>query len=183
MSAASRVRQAVEPLLIPQGIELVDVEVRGATLRVIVDCDGGIDLDAVAAATQTVSDALDDDESLEGPYVLEVSSPGVERPLRLPEHFRRAVGSTVAVKTHAGTDGDRRYEGVLESADDAGIVVAGETIPYDAIERARTTFEWGPAPKPGKKTKDGPRRGRGPRLREEAGVGAPAGRKDKAGQR
>lgn len=150
MSAATRVRRVVEPLLAGQGIEVIDVEVSGSTLRVTVDREGGIDLDGVAAATQSVSDALDRDDSIDGPFVLEVSSPGVERPLRVPEHFRRAVGSTVAVRTLPGTPGDRRYEGVLETADDVDIVVAGHTIPYADIERARTIFEWGPAPRPGK---------------------------------
>jgi len=150
VSAANRVRRVVEPLLAGQGIELVDVEITGSTLRVTVERDGGIDLDGVAAATESVSAALDGDDSVEGPYVLEVTSPGIERPLRLPQHFQRAVGSVVTVKTHPGIAGERRLEGVLEAADDRGIVVEGRAIPYSDIERARTTFEWGPAPKPGK---------------------------------
>ena len=150
MSAANRVRRVVEPLLAGQGIELVDVEITGSTLRVTVERDGGIDLDGVAAATESVSAALDGDDSVEGPYVLEVTSPGIERPLRLPQHFQRAVGSVVTVKTHPGIAGERRLEGVLEAADDRGIVVEGRAIAYGDIERARTTFEWGPAPKPGK---------------------------------
>ena len=84
------------------------------------------------------------------PYVLEVSSPGVERPLRVPEHFRRAVGSTVTVKTLPGAQGERRHDGVLDTADDTGIVVDGQAIAYADIERARTTFSWGPAPRPGR---------------------------------
>jgi ribosome maturation factor RimP len=150
VSAASRVRHVVEPLLTGQGIEVVDVELTGSTLRVVVDREGGIDLEGVAYATQSVSAALDSDESLDGPYVLEVSSPGVERPLRVPEHYRRAVGSTVTVKTLPGVQGERRHDGVLDAADDTGIVVDGQAIAYDDIERARTTFSWGPAPRPGR---------------------------------
>jgi ribosome maturation factor RimP len=120
---------------------------------VSVDREGGIDLEGVASATRVVSDALDDDASLDGPYVLEVSSPGVERPLRIPEHFRRAVGSTVTVKTLPGAQGERRHDGILDAADDTGIVVDGQAIAYDHIERARTTFSWGPAPRPGRGTK------------------------------
>jgi ribosome maturation factor RimP len=58
------------------------------------------------------------------------------------------VGETVTVRVHAGTDAVRRLQGTLESADATGCTVAGEHIGYDEIERARTVFEWGPAPKP-----------------------------------
>jgi len=105
----------------------------------------GIDLEAVTRATHIVSDLIDDLDVIGDRTTLEVSSPGLERPLRTPEHFRRFVGSRVAVKTRPGTEGERRVEGVLESADDGGVVVAGRALPYDAIERARTVFVWTPA--------------------------------------
>ncbi|MHB8670861.1 MAG: ribosome maturation factor RimP, partial [Acidimicrobiales bacterium] len=97
-----------------------------------------------------VSDALDREDPLPGHYVLEVSSPGVERPLRLPEHFARFVGTTVAVKLRASaTPGDgRRLEGVLEAADADAVVVGGRRIAHDDIERARTVFSWGPKARP-----------------------------------
>jgi ribosome maturation factor RimP len=75
----------------------------------------------------------------------------VERPLRTPAHFQRAVGSTVVLKTHPGTEGDRRVEGVLEAADDDGVVIAGRSIHYGEIERARTRFVW-PEPRQPKGT-------------------------------
>jgi ribosome maturation factor RimP len=147
VSAAERVRQVVEPLLATQGLDLFDVELHGSTLLVMVERDGGVDLDAVTEATHAISAALDGDDTLAGPFVLEVSSPGVERPLRTPSHFRRAVGETITVKTRPGTDGERRVDGALETADEHGIVVAGRTLAYDDIERARTTFSWGGTPK------------------------------------
>jgi ribosome maturation factor RimP len=149
MDVSERVRTLVEPLLEEQGLELIDVEHVRGTLRVTVDRDGGIDLDGVGAATQLVSAALDAADPLPDRYTLEVSSPGVERPLRTPDHFRRAVGKDVTVKTVAGTDGERRLEGVLESADHDGVVVDGRRLAYSDIERARTRFVWGPSPKPG----------------------------------
>lgn len=83
------------------GYDFEDVTVQQAgrrrLVRVIVDADGGVDLDAVARVSRAVSDALDDRDALDGPYVLEVSSPGVERPLREPRHWRRAVGRLVKV--------------------------------------------------------------------------------------
>jgi len=145
MSAGERVRGLIEPLLDEQGLEVVDVEHSGATLRITVDRaeGGGIDLETVAKASEVVSGALDRADPIPGRYTLEVSSPGIERPLRTPEHFRRHVGATVAIKTRPGTEGDRRVEGTLDRADDAGITVAGRTLSYADIERAHTVFSWG----------------------------------------
>ena len=142
-----RVRSVIEPDLTAEGMEVVDVEHAGATLRVTVDRPGGIDLDAVSQASRRVSDLLDRHDVVPGRYTLEVSSPGIERSLRTPDHYRRFVGSPVTVKTRPGTDGERRIDGVLESADDDGVVVAGRSIPYAHIERARTRFEWPAAPR------------------------------------
>jgi len=153
VTADDRVREILRPLLTDVGLELFDVELAGATLRVLVDRDGGVDLDTVSRATQLVSDALDRADPLPGRYVLEVSSPGVERPLRTPDHFRRAVGSTVAVRTSVDVDGERRFEGTLDAADDEGVVVAGRRLRYDEIERARTVFVWGPAARPARPKK------------------------------
>ena len=144
MPADDRVREVIEPLLDEQGLELVDVERSGATLRVIVDrAEGGIDLDTVAHASELVSAALDHADPIPGRYTLEVSSPGIERPLRTPAHFRRCVGGTVAVKTRPGTAGERRMEGTLEAADEKGVTIAGRAIAYADIERAHTVFRWG----------------------------------------
>ena len=83
-----------------------------------------------------------------GRYTLEVSSPGIERPLRTPSHFRRAVGTQVSLRTMPGVEGERRLTGRLDGADDDSIELAGRRIPYAAIERARTVFEWGSGAKP-----------------------------------
>jgi len=145
VSVTERVHALVEPLLAAHGVEVVDVEQLGATLRVTVDRPGGIDLDAVSEATLVVSDALDRHDPIPGRYTLEVSSPGLERTLRTPAHFQRFVGSDVAVKTHPDVEGDRRVEGTLETADEDGFVVAGRRFSYDDVEKARTVFVWEPA--------------------------------------
>jgi ribosome maturation factor RimP len=150
------VRAAAEPVLSSLGLELVDVEIVGSgrarTLRLTIDREGGIDLETIAQANGPVSDALDAVDALSGPYNLELSSPGVERPLRRPSEFRRFVGTTISVKSHEPIDDSRRHRGLLVDADDRGIVldVDGRRRPfsYDAIAAARTVFEWGPAPKP-----------------------------------
>lgn len=145
MSAGERVRGLIEPLLVEQGLEVVDVEYSGATLRVTVDRveGGGIDLETISRASEAVSAVLDRSDPIPSRYTLEVSSPGIERVLRTPAHFCRHIGSTVALKTRPGTEGDRRVEGTLEAADDAGVVVAGRTLAYADIERAHTVFSWG----------------------------------------
>ena len=138
-----RVREVVEPSLTAAGFELVDVERQGAVLRVTVDLlEGGVDLEGVTAATRLISDLLDSTDLIGDRTTLEVSSPGIERSLRTPEHYRRFIGTQVAVKTRPGTEGERRVDGVLESADDGGVVVAGRRLAYDDIERARTVFVW-----------------------------------------
>jgi ribosome maturation factor RimP len=148
VSVSDRVRELVAPTVATQDLEVVDVEHRGTVLRVTVDRPGGVDLEALSTASRLVSDELDRHDVVPGRYVLEVSSPGVERPLRTPEHFARFVGTTVAVRTRPGSEGDRRVEGVLEVADDTGVVVAGRRLAYADIERARTVFQWGPAARP-----------------------------------
>ena len=107
-SAATRdeLRRLLEPVVAAAGYDLEDVSVtqagRRRLVRVSVDADDGIDLDAVAEVSRLVSEALDNDapggEAFAGPYVLEVSSPGVDRPLTEPRHWRRAVGRLVEVE-------------------------------------------------------------------------------------
>ena len=155
MSAGERVREVIEPLLAARGVEVVDVEHSGPMLRVTVDrVDGtGIDLDTVAAASEVVSLALDRADPISGRYTLEVSSPGVERPLRTVDQFRRHIGGTVSVKTRPGTVGERRMEGTLEAADELGVTVDGRNIVFADIERAHTVFRWERSPKRSTKKK------------------------------
>ena len=141
-SIGERVRALVEPTLSAHGLEVLDVEQQGGLLRVTIDREGGVDLEALSAATEVVSSALDRDDPIPGRYTLEVSSPGIERPLRTPEHFRRHLGSLVSLRTVAGVEGERRVQGVLESADEHGVVVGGRSLGYGDIDRARTVFEW-----------------------------------------
>ena len=153
MSVVERVRTSVAPLLTDLGLEIYDIEHGGGVLRISVDKPGGVDLDAIALATRIVSRQLDHDDPIPGRYTLEVTSPGIERVLRTPEHFERAVGEVVNIRTHPDVDGDRRARGELLSVDADGITVRLEdgtqrTISFEEIERARTVFEWGPGASP-----------------------------------
>jgi ribosome maturation factor RimP len=116
--------ELLAPAVASFSLELVDVEVRPGLVRLVVDGPGGAQLDAIAEATRSVSHLLDAHDPQPGRrYTLEVTSPGVERPLRTPVHFARAVGETVSVRTTAGDPGSRRYTGKLVAADDDGIVL------------------------------------------------------------
>ena len=145
---------ALSPLLEARGLDLIDVELKGNELTVFVDREGGVDLEALSQATRAVSDALDEIDPLPGRYTLSVSSPGLERRLRTPAHFIRAVGEAVTVRVHAGTSDVQRVRGTLEAADENGFTLVGPDLPDGSmrvadgdVERARTGFEWGPQPK------------------------------------
>jgi ribosome maturation factor RimP len=148
---------ALSPILEARGLDLVDVELHGAQLTVFVDREGGIGLDELGDATREVSAALDELDPIPGRYTLSVSSPGLERRLRTPAHFARAVGETVTIRMDAGTADVRRITGTLAGADESGCTLSGPEVPdgemriaYDQIERARTVFEWGPEPRKSK---------------------------------
>jgi ribosome maturation factor RimP len=149
MDQATAVRNLVEPALSAKGIEVFDVEFGGGRLVVTVDRDGGIDLETLTEANHVVSELLDEHDPIpDDRYLLEVSSPGLERTLRTPEHFATALGATVNVKVKPTVAGERRHEGLLEAADADGVTVGGRHFHYADIERARTVFVWGPTPKP-----------------------------------
>lgn len=106
-AVADRVEQALGPVVAERGLDLEAVDVQPAgrrrLVRVLVDRDGGISLDDVAALSHELSDVLDASDAMgEQPYVLEVSSPGVDRPLTLPRHWRRAIGRLVVVELVGG---------------------------------------------------------------------------------
>jgi len=148
VATVDRVREIVEPLVASADLELYDLELAGGVLQVLVDAPGGADIDAISRLARTVSRALDEQDPIEGRYALEVSTPGLERPLRTPQHFRSATGERVKVKTKPGVEGDRRVEGTITAADDDTVTIEAEgaephTVRYEDIERARTTFEWG----------------------------------------
>ncbi|HEY7625645.1 MAG TPA: ribosome maturation factor RimP [Ilumatobacteraceae bacterium] len=160
----TRVERLIAPIVSDLHLDVYDLEFRGGTLRITVDraagFDGPLDLEAIALASRLIGRELDHDDPMAGHYTLEVSSPGLERSLRTPAHFQKSIGRKVAVRLRDidSAEGEaRRAQGVLVAADDRAITVrlddADSTerlIPYDKIDRARTIFEWGPAPKPGK---------------------------------
>ena len=150
------VRDALAPVVAGLGYGLYDVELTGTgaarTLRVTIERDGGVDLDAITDVTRAVSPVLDAEPALVGSYLLEVSSPGLERTLRTPAHFAGARGDIVSIKFRTERGGTERVRGELVDADEQGCIVdidrGRRAIAYDDITQARTVFEWGPAPRP-----------------------------------
>ena len=108
MAVTDRVSQIVEPLLADLDVTIYDIDMQASTLRITLDRSGGIDLDTIGEATRRISRALDLEDPIPGRYLLEVTSPGVERALRTPEHFAAVVGAQVRLKTRPGSGLDRR---------------------------------------------------------------------------
>lgn len=149
---------ALAPVLDAIGLELVDLEVSAGLVRVTVDRPAGVDLEALSDANRQLSSVLDHLDPLPGRYTLEVSSPGLERPLRRPEHFKKALGQAVTLRTVPGASEQRRLSGTLVAADDEGLVLEGPEVPggscrlgYAEVDRARTVFEWGNQNRPSNK--------------------------------
>lgn len=138
-----RLQAVVEPVVAAGGYDLEDLTVsrvgRRHLLRIAVDSDSGVDLDAVADLSRGISAALDEaeaggDELIAGEYELEVGSPGVDRPLTLPRHWRRNRARLVKVKA-AGNE----VTGRVVAADDAGV-----TLDVDGDRRTHAYTELGP---------------------------------------
>jgi ribosome maturation factor RimP len=140
------VEELTQPLLtIGLDLEVVDLTPAGRrrVLKVAVDKDGGVTLDDVAEATKEVSRVLDDSDVMgEQPYTLEVTSPGIDRPLALPRHWRRNVGRLVKVSTH---DGQTVTGRIVGQDDDAAVLdVDGDERPmaYSDVAKAHVQVEF-----------------------------------------
>jgi len=141
-AARARVLAVIEPVIAGAGYDLEDVKLSRAgrrhVLRVLVDTDGGINLDDVAVVSRAISAALDEAEEaggevLAGEYQLEVGSPGVDRPLTLPRHWRRNVGRLVTVNGVTGR---------VTAADDRGIVLDDREIAYPDLGPGKVQIEF-----------------------------------------
>jgi ribosome maturation factor RimP len=154
---AEQIWGLVGPYVAAEGIELDDVEVLGGgkLLRVVVEGDGPIEVDRIADLSRGIARLIEDDDPFPGAYTLEVTSPGLERKLRRPSQFRKAIGSDVHVKTFEKIEGEKHHRGRLTAADDGMIVVSIDgderRIEMTEVASARTVFVWEKGAKPGKK--------------------------------
>ena len=144
------VSDLVSPVIEKAGVSLWDVEferVGGEQyLRIYIDSENSIYIDQCEEVSKAIDPLLDEADLIDGPYILEVSSPGIERALKKPEHFRRYVGSLIEVKLYKVVEGSKRFSGTLQSYTDNHIAIdvsgALVTIPLDNIAKANLKYEW-----------------------------------------
>lgn len=150
-SAEPKLTQLVRAVVEPMGYECVGVEhdVGGggaAVVRVYIDHADGIGLDDCEAVSHQLSGALDVEDPIAGQYDLEVSSPGLDRPLFELDHFRRFEGARARIRLAEKQDGRRRFDGRLAGTDGDAVllIVDGERValPIDRIESARLVPEF-----------------------------------------
>jgi ribosome maturation factor RimP len=150
-AAAAQVRAVVQEVVGAAGLDLEDVVVRKAgprsLVQILVDRDGGVDLDSVALAARQCSEALDTVELFGGAYDLEVSSPGVDRPLTEPRHWRRNTGRLVLARLRDGKEVTGR---ILTTGDDGITLSVGSTertIAYADLARGVVQVEFRRSPR------------------------------------
>jgi ribosome maturation factor RimP len=163
---AQKLWTLIEPLVAHQGYEVVDVEVHGnrnAVVRIFLDGPNGVNIDKCAEFARQISDLFDVEDPIRSHYHLEVSSPGVNRPLRLPKHFLAQVGQTIALKVDLPGGKVQKLRGKLVSATDDAIEVEEtkdrvQKVKLADIITANLIYAWdngavshGPKKKPGAK--------------------------------
>lgn len=149
-NTASLVRGIIEPIVNGLGYELWDVEYvkEGADmyLRITIDRDGGIDIEDCEKVSREIDPVIDERCPIEDLGYLEVSSPGIERNLTRKEHFERFAGEKIEAKLFKSVDGKKSVIGVLEGADDEGILISeeGNSKKYQLsdISKVTTVFDW-----------------------------------------
>lgn len=146
-----QIRALAHPILSSLGLELVDIEQaaggRRALLRIFIDKTGGVTLRDCEEASRNLSHALDAEDVIPFAYTLEVSSPGLDRPLKKHEDYQRALGKAVRLKLANPLDGQWVATGVLRDVRADAVTIEGEesglrTIPFDGIKQARLEIEW-----------------------------------------
>ena len=143
-SDAERIQRLLEPTVTGLGYELLGVELQGrgtgSVLRLYIDGPEGVTLDDCERVSRQVSAVLDVEDPIRGSFTLEVSSPGLERPLFAPAHFERFAGERVTVKLDVPVDGHRSVTGTLQGCRDGVVIVLEDGVerrlPLDVIRRA-----------------------------------------------
>lgn len=142
-------QSVLEPAVRALGYELVGIEYsprgEGGLLRMYIDSPDGVSIDDCERVSHHVSGVLDVEDPIRGSYTLEVSSPGVDRPLFTPEHFERFAGERVRIRLHVLVEGRRSITGILKGFSDGYVIVdeegAERRLPLEAISRARLVPE------------------------------------------
>jgi ribosome maturation factor RimP len=148
----TRVWQLAAPLVEDEGMEIVDVDFRhegsrgGRVLRLYLDKEGGPNMDDLSRVSRQLSELLDAQDTIDGAYTLEVSSPGINRPLKKPAHFARFVGKRIRVRTRDLIDGRRSFLGILGQVVEDSVILTQEgkryQIPFSMIEKSNYEHDW-----------------------------------------
>jgi ribosome maturation factor RimP len=147
-----RVWRLAAPLAAQEGMEIIDIEFRreggraGRVLRLYLDKEGGPNVDDISRVSRALSDVLDAENAIDTAYTLEVSSPGINRPLKRPEHFVRFLGKRIRVRTRDMIEGRRSFLGILSDVAGDKIVLAQDgrdyNIPFSIIEKSNYEHDW-----------------------------------------
>ena len=141
-----KTEQLLEPILKENNFELYDVEfVKEAGtfyLRAYIDKEGGININDCELVSRRLSDLLDEKDFIPDAYILEVSSPGIDRPLTKPEHFSRFAGYEAKIETNEAIDGRKRFKGKIIALDKNNAISFAMddkeyTIPFDVVAKAK----------------------------------------------
>lgn len=149
-NTAAAAAELITPTIEALGCSLWDIEYvkEGADmiLRITIDNKDGVNIEHCEAVSRAIDPLLDEAAIIEGHYILEVSSPGVERELRLDWHYTECIGERVRLMLFAPIDGTRRFEGVLEDFKDGTITLntGSQTITIEraAVSKSETVFDW-----------------------------------------
>ncbi|WP_010649254.1 ribosome maturation factor RimP [Oceanobacillus massiliensis] len=141
--------ELVQPILEEKNLELADIEYvkegKNWFLRVYIDKEGGVDIVECGEVSEQLSEKLDETDPIKDPYFLEVSSPGVERPLKTQGDFIKNLNKNVFVKLYERIDGEKEFEGILKDFKEDTAIIEYKIktrkkrveIPYDKIAKAR----------------------------------------------
>jgi ribosome maturation factor RimP len=152
MGKVEQVREIVERVAQPEGIEVVDVELHGrgpgSVLRIYLDRPGGITHEDCQRVSREVGTILDVEDVMESRYTLEVSSPGLDRRMVKPSDYERFVGNNIKIMLKVPQDGRRRFQGLLLGMQSGRVRVEDESgsvveIPAEQIEKANLVPDFG----------------------------------------
>jgi ribosome maturation factor RimP len=148
----TRVWQLAGPLVEGEGMEILYIDFRhegsrgGRVLRLYLDKEGGPKMDDLSRVSRQLSELLDAEDTIDGAYTLEVSSPGINRPLKKPAHFARFVGKRIRVRTRDLIDGRRSFLGILGQVVEDTVILSQEgkryQIPISMIEKSNYEHDW-----------------------------------------
>jgi len=150
MQANKQLQAIIEPAVTALGYELVGIEYmsqgKHSVLRIYIDHENGISVDDCADVSHQVSAVLDVEDPITGLYTLEVSSPGLDRPLFSEAHYQRYLGQLAEIRLRSPLEGRRRFKGRLQAVQDGQVMIEVDGVEYsislDNIEKANLVHEW-----------------------------------------